>query len=351
MPGPVDDQALQDHLIEIGRLALLAAHARLLKARNAPNWEIEQDAKHRQVEAAKQIGLKISDSTTDDYSAEGAIIETMIEEGGKRGLRVLRRNEMLRSELKDTVAGQHVIGVLGEEYMKAENNPDWKGLEKLVPGCDIIALADPLDGTVLRQRDLPNWCIAIAFYTRNEAEVLASLVVQAVGDLFYATRSRGAFRQTLNFMNPIQEGRLNLSEAKAAKMEPPTPDRHLAFVAQKPSDFIEMAALNGLLSQFDRVYNLGGNPMLAKLADGSMSAVYEPRGHKAHDVVPGAFIAHMAKAVVLDLDGKDLDWRNALKHPDHKDGVGKLAYIAATHEDLARQMLAALPKKGCLLPE
>jgi fructose-1,6-bisphosphatase/inositol monophosphatase family enzyme len=351
MPGPVDDQALQDDLIDIGRHALLAAHASLLKKRNDPNWEISQNATHSTVEAGRLIGLDLSDSTEDDYLAEGASIEAMVQEGSKRGVRVLRRDEMVQPELKDHVAGQHVIGVIGEEYMKPQNNPRWKGLEGLVPGCDIIALVDPLDGTVLRQRDLPNWCIAIAFYTRNEGEVLASLVVQAVGDLFYATKCRGAFRQTLDFMNPIQEGRLRLGEPKPAKMEPPTPEKHLAFVAQKPGAFIEMAKLGGLLGQFDRVYNLGGNPMLAKLADASMTAVFEPKGHKAHDVVPGAFIARMANAAVLGLDGKDLDWGDALRHPDHKDGKGKLAYVAATRKDLAQAMLAALPKKETLLPE
>lgn len=53
MASPAEDKSLQDDLIAIGRQALLAAHERLLKLRNDPNWAIIQKAKHQEVESAE----------------------------------------------------------------------------------------------------------------------------------------------------------------------------------------------------------------------------------------------------------------------------------------------------------
>lgn len=344
MGVPGADRSLQVDLVSIGRKALLTAHEHLLKFRNGRDWEAFQRAKGLEIETARSLGLRLSDSTLDDYTAEDAILRTLIEEGRKRRLHVLSRDEMLRSVGRPAPRGsRHVIGVLGEEFMKAENNPGWRGLDFVEPDCDILALVDPLDGTVLRQRDLPNWCIAIAFYARESAEVLASLVSQAVGDLYFATPDGGAFRQSLDFMNPIREGRLRLGRPRPIRPKPFTSESHLAFVAQKPDSFVRMASFGRMLRHFDRVYNLGGNPMLAKLADGSINAVFEPRGHRAHDVVPGAFIARKAGAVVCDLDGRSLDWRNSLLHPDHPGRSGLLSYVAAADSETARRVLASLP--------
>ena len=48
---------------------------------------------------------------------------------------------------------------------------------------------------------------------------------------------------------------------------------HLAFVAQSPHAFLHVARNHkGLLRLFARVYNLGGNPMLAKIADRTIDA-------------------------------------------------------------------------------
>jgi fructose-1,6-bisphosphatase/inositol monophosphatase family enzyme len=91
-----------------------------------------------------------------------------------------------------------------------------------------------------------------------------------------------------------------------------------------------------------RIYNLGGNPMLLKVADGSMDAVFELHGQPAHDVVAGAFIAEKAGAAVLALDGSPLvdhdSYWQALQFPGRKE----LMYVAAGTEELAMAILRRL---------
>jgi fructose-1,6-bisphosphatase/inositol monophosphatase family enzyme len=338
-----EDVPLQEKLIKIGRSAIISAHADLLAWRNDPTWEHTTASDYVQKGVKKRIGHRVSDSTHDDNVAELAVKDELTNKGREEGIHVLTYEQLFQPQSLSLKADERVMAVISEEYMKPENNTGWKSINALNPACEIIALVDALDGTMLRQRDLPNWCIAIVFYTRTEGEVLASLVGQAIGDLYYATRSGGAFRESCDFKNPRKDGRLVLGSLKQIKVQSLTPERHLAFVAQKPKSFIKMASLVDMLNGFDRVYNLGGNPMLAKLADGSMSAVFEPSGHKAHDVVPGAFIAKMAGAAVYDLQGGELDWRYALRNPDHKDKAGLLSYAAATNHELAQQILKALP--------
>jgi fructose-1,6-bisphosphatase/inositol monophosphatase family enzyme len=55
-----------------------------------------------------------------------------------------------------------------------------------------------------------------------------------------------------------------------------------------------------------RIYNLGGNPMMLKVAERTIDAVFEVVGQHPHDVVPGAYIARQAGAIVKDLQGNDL---------------------------------------------
>ena len=77
--------------------------------------------------------------------------------------------------------------------------------------------------------------------------------------------------------------------------------------------------------RFESADNLGGNPMMVKVADGNLHAVFELLGQKPHDVVPGAFIARAAGAVVRDLKGEDLNLANTLMTPN----MGQMKYIIA----------------------
>jgi hypothetical protein len=86
-----------------------------------------------------------------------------------------------------------------------------------------------------------------------------------------------------------------------------------------------------------RIYNLGGNPMLAKIADGTVDAVFRAKHSEAHDFVPGAFIAAKAGAVIMDLNSKPLSLEDFLFDPSKRDG-----YVVAASEKLAKELVAIL---------
>lgn len=73
---------------------------------------------------------------------------------------------------------------------------------------------------------------------------------------------------------------------------------------------------------------------MAKVADGRIHAVFELLGQKPHDVVPGAFIAREAGAIVRDLNGRDIDLGAALMEPNK----GDLRYIIAANETLYQEL-------------
>ncbi len=78
--------------------------------------------------------------------------------------------------------------------------------------------------------------------------------------------------------------------------------------------------------------------MKARVADGTVHAVFELRGQKPHDVIPGAFIAKQAGAIFCDLDGNDIDMGNAVLDPNSSD----LRYVLAGSKSLAEQILCAI---------
>ena len=72
--------------------------------------------------------------------------------------------------------------------------------------------------------------------------------------------------------------------------------------------------------------------MLAKLAEGRVSAVFEAKGQRPYDCIPGLFIAQKAGAVVTRQDGRPLDLGRALK-----DG-GDVAYLAACDDRMLQDL-------------
>lgn len=202
----------------------------------------------------------------------------------------------------------------------------------------IVALLDMLDGTHLRRRDLSNWCSALVFYLPASGEVLASLVGHAVGTLYYAARAGGAFKQEPDpGALPMNQWLLLGTPAPIRASGGSASSAHLAFFGQKPGAFLRAARHRRLLGRMERIYNLGGNPMLAKVADGSMDAVVEfpGGGQLPHDCVPGAFIVDQAGGTVMGLDGRPLDWREALLDPSSR----RLSYVAAGRGKTAAEII------------
>ncbi len=66
--------------------------------------------------------------------------------------------------------------------------------------------------------------------------------------------------------------------------------------------------------------------MLAKLAEGRVSAVFEAKGQRPYDCVPGLYLARKAGAAVTRIDGRAL-----------RDG-GDVSYLAACEGRLLRDL-------------
>jgi fructose-1,6-bisphosphatase/inositol monophosphatase family enzyme len=93
-----------------------------------------------------------------------------------------------------------------------------------------------------------------------------------------------------------------------------------------------------------RVYNLAGMPMIIKIIDklaevgAGMDAVVDFIGQKAHDIVPGAFLAQKAGARVTDLEEKPLSIRQ-LEELLLKPNTETLRYMIASSKELGQKIV------------
>lgn len=213
---------------------------------------------------------------------------------------------------------------LGEELLKLR--PDLYPEEfNLVDEKRPVVLVDMLDGTVLHVRDLGNWCSAMVFFHPQRRHIYASVIGDSFGTIYWATDAQnGAF--LISSDGEEEPLRVSLTE---------TLDKaQLAFVGQTSERFFRVAKNRQLVSAVERIYNLGGNPMLVKVADGSMDIALELVGQKPHDCVPGLFIAQKAGAVVRDMDCRELNLIEFLLYPNK----AKIKYIAAATESLYEEI-------------
>jgi fructose-1,6-bisphosphatase/inositol monophosphatase family enzyme len=109
-----------------------------------------------------------------------------------------------------------------------------------------------------------------------------------------------------------------------------------------------------------RVYNLAGNPMMVRLATKipkteseldvgrnrkPFDAVFDVRGQKPHDVVPGAFIALKAGATMRDLSGQDIT-EDMLAETLKKPASSRISYILSSTSKLNEELRHALLLSG-----
>lgn len=222
-----------------------------------------------------------------------------------------------------------------------------------------VAIVDMIDGTDLFTRELGNWCSAMVVIHPPTEEILGALVGLPLGDqfkLYVAGRSyEGAKLLTYDVVATKSGLRYLLSEdPKRAgiplSLQPYAPaagrplDRtSICFYGQKRSRLLHLRdetefPWSPALAKSEklRIYTLAGNPMLAKLAEGRISGVFEAKGQRPYDCIPGLFIAKKAGAAVRSLDGRDLDLGRALKQ-------GKdLTYVAGCNDRLVDDLVGLL---------
>ena len=226
-----------------------------------------------------------------------------------------------------------------------------------VPRERVAALLDMLDGSDLLERGLGNWCSAVVFFDPARRRVIASMVGVPSRRIYYARESQkgacsvlpkmSAHRRRINAPLHVTEGPKSLREAT------------VAFYGQKVRNFLSVWPgasrfsewLNDLAGDarerqltpevpLFRIYNFGGNPMMLKLAEGHIDAVFDVEGQLCHDVVPGAYIALKAGAVLKDLDNRDIteDYlAEKLENPS-----AKLRYVLARNRPLAEELVGLL---------
>jgi len=210
-----------------------------------------------------------------------------------------------------------------------------------------VAIFDAVDGTDLVARGFQNWCSALVFFHPAEKKILAAVVGHSSGSIYYAS-SKGARKKTLG---DEKTKTTNRSLKRSAKEKLQLEHASICFYGQKPAAFLaNSAALVDLLQEFGtrmsnketlrfRLYNFAGNPMMVKIPDRTVDLVFETRGQRAHDVIPGAYIAIQAGAVLTDLEGKPIDLADSLLSP-----YGRLTYILAATGSLAEQLKTKLRK-------
>lgn len=234
------------------------------------------------------------------------------------------------------------IAIFGEE---ASGTPEsFQRINK------VVALVDAIDGTDLVARGFSNWCSALAFFHPKEKRILATVVGHSSGEVYYAS-SEGAYKRTLN--GTIKRLRRNPEES--LKLE----NASVCFYGQKPHNILTVMkdetsqAFQEKLVSFRRrmkegkeglsfrLYNFGGNPMMIKIPERTVDAVFELSGQKAHDVIPGAYIAAQAGAVFMDLKGNEVNPAHALLTPNKK-----LTYVLAGTKSLAEELRELLSVQG-----
>lgn len=209
--------------------------------------------------------------------------------------------------------GEDRVSIFGEESIAHRGN--------LANESRICILVDMVDGTDLFERGFYNWCSAVVVFSPSNRKIIASFVVQpglypGITTIYYAdqVQSKAIDVSGLSKNKELIGSNERVLACSQDEKDLPLSAARICAYAQNPRSIRELlqffhnrggrAAIDKLLgsSQRMRFYNLAGNPMMARLPEGIVHCVFDVHGQKAHDVVPGAFIALKAGAVIYSLD-------------------------------------------------
>ncbi len=274
----------------------------------------------------------------------------------------------------------HII-VRGEEDFDDESldlrDLEWKDKK--------FAIVDMVDGSDLLERGLSNWCSAVIFFEPQAVSgerILAAFVGMPNGETYYSTNSsENVFVEIKEKENRhhIKEPLPHLSKIHKQYLQTELKNASVAFYGQKVSslfsimnrnstdrietllDYVYKAEIeqnakikakinaNKTLRLEEtpidfRIYTLNGIPIVVKLIDyrvkeiRKIDAVFNIKGQRPHDVVPGVYLAMKAGAIVRNLEKKrdmtNEDLEDALMQP----AKSKLIYIIASNRKLAMKI-------------
>ena len=242
------------------------------------------------------------------------------------------------------------ITLYGEETLWHEEDLDLSGIDSP------IAIVDMIDGSDLVERKLWNWCSAAIVFVPTR-EILFSVVQDSHHNLYVANKDGAWFvpvsperdprDHTKYVLVPHNEQARKLAGTQHVNQKAAS----VCFYGQNCEHFttIPGALIDWMKKEnfVGRVYNLAGNPMMCKMADGQpIHVVFEHHvGQYPHDLVPGAYIAAIEGAsMVLQQDETSWEALNGAKlieelarillRPGRKDLRRK--YVLAGSMDLAK---------------
>lgn len=279
-----------------------------------------------------------------------AFTRMQITRSGKELLAIdWKAEELTKKLIRKFLKAYEPLHLYGEESLA---DPDLSLADKQ----GVVVLMDMVDGTDLLERGLSNWCSAVVFYAPQEKRILASFVGIPNDAVYYATAdTRGAFKHPV----AVKGKKGSSTRLHGPSRTPSLAGASIAFYGQKIDNFLSVAehpkfcaALKKLASRgkrtkkdtWTRLYNLAGNPFMVRMVDGyaktagaKLDAIFDLRGQAPHDVVPGAYIATSAGAVLRSLDNGDpVDLVNALARP--ADPAHSIKYVLAGTESLATEL-------------
>lgn len=273
------------------------------------------------------------------------------------------------------------IIVRGEEDFDDESldlrNPKWKDKK--------FAIVDMVDGSDLLERGLSNWCSAVTFFEPQAdpgKRILAAFVGMPNGETYYSKNNSDdvlvEVKEKEN-RHHIKETLPPLSKISKQHLQTELKNASVAFYGQKVSSLLSIMNRNptdGIETLLDyvykaeieqnfkikakinankklkleetpidfRIYTLNGIPIVVKLIDyrvkeiRKIDAVFNIKGQRPHDVVPGVYLAMKAGAVVRNLEkNRDMtkeDLEDALMQP----AKSKLIYVIASNRKLAMKI-------------
>lgn len=241
------------------------------------------------------------------------------------------------------------IHVLGEERLADEH------IDLTSRSGDLV-LVDALDGTDLLERGLGNWCSAAVFYRPTNPvgkRIIAVVVGVANGDVYFSSIDN----PTVSVSQKDGSARSVYGPVSAQTLESAT----ICFYGQKIGGLKSLSQTrlihDGKIldSSNMRFHTLAGIPMMLKLIDRrvrdarGIDVVFDVRGQKPHDVVPGAYLCLKAGAHLLDVnDGEPLTLaklENCLMFPASKEH--KLKYVIGADATITAEIYDLLkPYEG-----
>ncbi|HXV45316.1 MAG TPA: inositol monophosphatase family protein [Nitrososphaera sp.] len=181
-------------------------------------------------------------------------------------------------------------------------------------------IMDAIDGTTNAVRGIPFYCCSVAYATdfRLSAVTDGAIIDLARGDLYYASRGKGAF--------------LNDKRISAKKESPPDPTIGLNVSGVKPA---VVGRLAPIIADADHTRQFGANALeMCFLARGLLDAYVDLRGKiRPTDIAAGYLIAKEAGAKVYSDTGSDLE--------SDLDVKTRLSYIAVANDGM-RERLSVL---------